>query len=56
MLVIACPRETQEMVLNAHIKAFAYFGGVPRRRVYDNLKTVVNAFLSARNVNSTAAS
>jgi len=43
MLVIAYPRETQEMVLDAHIKAFAYFGGVPKRMVYDNLKTVVDA-------------
>jgi transposase len=37
LFVIAYPRETQEMVLDAHSKAFAYFGGVPKRRVYDNL-------------------
>ena len=43
MFVVAYPRETQEMVLDAHSKAFAYFGGVPKRMVYDNLKTVVDA-------------
>jgi transposase len=43
MFVMAYPRETQEMVLDAHNRAFAFFGGVPRRMVYDNLKTVVDA-------------
>ena len=43
MFVIAYPRESQEMVLDAHNQAFAFFGGVPKRMVYDNLKTVVDA-------------
>ena len=43
MFVVAYPRETQEMVLDAHNLAFAFFGGVPERMVYDNLKTVVDA-------------
>lgn len=43
MFVIAYSRETQEMVLDAHSKAFSFFGGVPKRMVYDNLKTVVDA-------------
>ena len=43
MFVVAYPRETQEMVLDAHNQAFAFLGGVPKRRVYDNLKTVVDA-------------
>ena len=43
MFVVAYPRETQEMVLDAHNRAFAFFGGVPKRMVYDNLKTVVDA-------------
>jgi transposase len=43
MFVVAYPRETQEMVLDAHSKVFAFFGGVPKRRGYDNLKTVVDA-------------
>ena len=33
MFVAAYPRETQEMVLDAHVRAFAFFGGVPRRMV-----------------------
>lgn len=45
MFVVAYPRETQEMVLDAHNRAFAFFGGVPLRMVYDNLKTVVDAIL-----------
>jgi transposase len=43
MFIVAYPRETQEMVLDAHIRAFSFFGGVPKRMVYDNLKTVVDA-------------
>jgi transposase len=43
MFLVAYPRETQEMVLDAHIRAFSAFGGVPKRMVYDNLKTVVDA-------------
>ncbi len=38
MFVVAYPRETQEMVLDAHNKAFAFYGGVPLQMVYDNLK------------------
>ena len=43
MFLVAYPRETQEMVLDAHVRAFNAFGGVPKRLVYDNLKTVVDA-------------
>lgn len=42
MFVIAYPRETQEMVMDSHNKAFAFYGGVPLQMVYDNLKTVVD--------------
>ena len=45
MFVVAYPRETQEMVFDAHNRAFAFFGGVPQRLIYDNLKTVVDAIL-----------
>jgi hypothetical protein len=31
MFVVAYPSETQEMVLDARNKAFAFFGGVPLR-------------------------
>jgi len=37
----AYPRETQEMVFDAHIRAFEYFGGIPRKLIYDNPKTIV---------------
>lgn len=46
--VIAYLRETQEMVLDAHNHAFAFFGGVPKRMVYDNLKTVVDSILDGK--------
>jgi len=34
-------RETLEMVLDAHIRAFEFYGGTCCRGIYDNLKTVV---------------
>lgn len=40
--VIAYPNEKQEMLLDAHNQAFAFYGGVPQQMVYDNLKTVVD--------------
>ena len=42
MFVIAYPRETQEMVMDAHNQAFAFYGGVPKQMIYDSLKTVVD--------------
>jgi transposase len=36
-------RETQEMVFDAHDKAFLFYGGVCRRGIYDNMKTAVEA-------------
>lgn len=44
-LIIAYPRETQEMVFDAHIQAFEFFGGVCRRGIYDNMKTAVKKIL-----------
>ncbi|MGH8561773.1 MAG: IS21 family transposase [Nevskiales bacterium] len=43
--VAAYPRETQEMVFDAHVRAFAFLGGVTKRGIYDNLKTAVDAIL-----------
>jgi hypothetical protein len=37
----AYPRETQEMVMDAHSQAFAFYGDMPRQ-VNDNLKAVVD--------------
>ena len=48
MFVVAYPRETQEMVFDAHNRAFAFFGGVPQRMVYDNLKAVVETIFSGK--------
>lgn len=39
----AYPREAQEMVFDAHNKAFAFFKGACRRGIYDNMKTAVDA-------------
>ncbi len=36
-------RETQELVFDAHDKAFRFCGGVCRRGIYDNMKTAVEA-------------
>ena len=47
-LVVAFPRETQEMVFDAHIRAFDFFGGVCRRGIYDNMKTAVNKILAGK--------
>jgi transposase len=41
MFVRAYPRETQEMVFDAHDRAFAFFKGACARGVYDNMKTAV---------------
>ena len=41
MFVRAYPRETQEMVFDAHERAFAFFKGGCARGIYDNMKTAV---------------
>ena len=41
MFVRAYPRETQEMVFDAHERAFAFFRGACARGIYDNMKTAV---------------
>ena len=45
---IAYMRETLEMVLDAHVQAFQFFGGSCRKGIYDNLKTVVSKVLMGR--------
>jgi len=39
----AYPREAQEMVFDAHERAFAFFKGACQRGIYDNMKTAVDA-------------
>src|ERR1700753_3805971 len=41
LFVRAYPRETQEMVFDAHDRAFALFKGTCSRGIYDNMKTAV---------------
>ena len=41
LFVRAYPRESQEMVFDAHDRAFAFFRGACVRGIYDNMKTAV---------------
>src|SRR5271154_2138127 len=41
MFVRAYPRESQEMVFDAHDRGFAFFKGACTRGIYDNMKTAV---------------
>ncbi|MEW7980693.1 MAG: IS21 family transposase [Candidatus Sedimenticola endophacoides] len=40
--LVAYPRESQEMIFDAHNRAFTFFGGVPKRMIYDNPRTIVD--------------
>ncbi len=44
----AYPRETQEMVFDAHDRAFAFFKGACTRGIYDNMKTAVDTIFVGR--------
>ena len=46
-------KQSHEMLFDAHILSFIAFGGVPRRGIYDNMKTAVDKVLKgkARKVN-----
>src|SRR4051812_16432373 len=46
--VHAFPRECTEAFLEGHVRAFAFFGGVPRRISYDNLKIAVAEITGGR--------
>ena len=53
---MAYPRESQEMVFDAHARAFEFLGGgVPRRGIYDNLKPAVDAVCSSVGSGATTA-
>ena len=45
LFVRAYPRESQEMVFDAHDRAFGFFRGACTRGIYDNMKTAVDAIL-----------
>jgi len=40
--LVAYPSQGHEMLFDAHTRSFAAFGGVPRRGIYDNMKTAVD--------------
>jgi hypothetical protein len=48
LFVRAYPRETQEMVFDAHDRAFALFKGTCGRGIYDNMKTAVETIFVGR--------
>jgi transposase len=48
MFVCAFPRECTEAFLEGHVRAFEFFGGVPRRISYDNLKIAVAKITGGR--------
>lgn len=52
-LLRAYPLQTHEMLFDAHNHAFVVLGGVPRRGIYDNMKTAVDKIRQgkARDVN-----
>jgi transposase len=47
--VMAFPFQRQEAFFEGHIQAFHFFGGIPRRITYDNLKTAVFRVLKGKN-------
>jgi transposase len=48
LFVRAYPRESQEMVFDAHDRAFAFFKGACQRGIYDNMKTAVESVFVGR--------
>jgi transposase len=40
--LVAYPGQGHEMLFDAHTRSFSAFGGVPRRGIYDNMKTAVD--------------
>src|SRR3954454_13392996 len=48
IFVCAFPRECTEAFLEGHVRAFEFFGGVPRRISYDNLRIAVSRITGGR--------
>ena len=48
-------RESQEMVFDAHLSAFAFFKGACARGIYDNMKTAVETVFLGKESSSTGA-
>jgi transposase len=53
--VVAFPAETTEAFLEGHVRAFAYFDGVPTRILYDNTKIAVARILGGEERKKTKA-
>ena len=53
--VVAFPAETTEAFLEGHVQAFAYFGAVPTRILYDNTKIAVARILGGEERQRTRA-
>jgi transposase len=53
--VVAFPAETTEAFLEGHVRAFAYFGAVPTRILYDNTKIAVARILGGEERQRTRA-
>jgi transposase len=53
--VVAFPAETTEAFLEGHVRAFAYFDGVPTRILYDNTKIAVAKILGGEQRQRTRA-
>lgn len=49
LFVMAFPTQSQEAFFAGHVQAFHFFGGVPQRVSYDNLKVAVFAVLKGHN-------
>lgn len=49
-MTFACayPTERQECLFDGHVRAFAFFGGLPHRISYDNLSTAVQTILAGK--------
>ncbi len=46
--LVAYPSQGHEMLFDAHTRAFAALGGVPRRGIYDNMKTAVDKVIKGK--------
>ena len=53
--IMAFLHERMECFLEGHVRAFAFFGGVPRRMIYDNLASAVKRVLMGHRRELTAS-
>jgi transposase len=54
-VLVAYPSQGHEMLFDAHTRSFAALGGIPRRGIYDNMKTAVDRVKRARGRSSMPA-